>query len=608
MSKSVCKWPGGPAVCCRGLTAVLILVGAVSLSGCSANPPAGTARSPKPPQQARATPAAADASPQPAGPAMAASHGSESQPEPKLTPAERNYPQPPDGKWLKDDQGKEYFLMRLPKDKIRYVRLGEGVIQVSPGMQFRIAKEDDEAFYVRIDKPVPTERVKPAPSGPTEEEKQAIAAAYVTHTATSHRLDFEPFDRGLPESGQWRNGFDLADMNGDGNLDIVHGPARKQLSTPIIFLGDGKGAWQPWSQLHFPREPYDYGDVATADFNGDGIEDMALAMHLRGVLVLVGDGRGGFRTWSQGIDLGQVGSGAKHIFSSRTLAAVDWNRDGREDLLVLSEGPTNPRAVEMGLPKGALIYLNKGDGTWGREASTATANDVFGDSIAVADFNGDGRWDFVTGSRVQGRRDLLNLGKEDGTWQATEIGALRPAAFVWSVTTSDFDGDGHPDLAVAYSSYELGVRRNGIDVLLNRGGNPLSWERHPLEAGTESPPTMLPPVFSALGSGDLDGDGHPDLVALTEKGAMQAYLGAGDGSFTREQTPEAGPPSVTCRGYRVRLADVDGDGRSEIFADFAGEPGSEVFPRALLAQKGIPITCKNRGSIRAWTTRPVSSP
>src|SRR5258707_1200039 len=41
-------------------------------------------------------------------------------------------------------------------------------------------------------------------------------------------LTFQPFGAGLPTSGQWREGFRLADLNGDGQLDLVHGPARKQ--------------------------------------------------------------------------------------------------------------------------------------------------------------------------------------------------------------------------------------------------------------------------------------------------------------------------------------------------------------------------------------------
>ena len=84
-------------------------------------------------------------------------------------------------------------------------------------------------------------------------------------------------------------------MNEDGHLDIVHSPARKAPGPPVIFLGDGKGNWRRWSEAKFPRLPYDYGDAAVGDFNGDGHPDIALGVHLRGLLALTGRRQGGLQ-------------------------------------------------------------------------------------------------------------------------------------------------------------------------------------------------------------------------------------------------------------------------------------------------------------------------
>src|SRR5206468_2802059 len=130
------------------------------------------------------------------------------EPAPKTVPADpkEGGTQPPDGKWLVDKEGRQYFARKLAKEGMRFLR--------------------------------------------------------------------------KPDSGQWRDGFDIADMNGDGHLDIVHSAARKTLTPPVIFLGDGKVHWRRWSEARYPRLNWDYGDAAVGDFNGDGHPDIALGVHL----------------------------------------------------------------------------------------------------------------------------------------------------------------------------------------------------------------------------------------------------------------------------------------------------------------------------------------
>ena len=84
--------------------------------------------------------------------------------------------------------------------------------------------------------------------GPDAGDLERIAASYRSDTPETDRLRFVPFGEGLPQSGQWRDGFAVADMNGDGHLDIVHGPPRKSFGTPVIFLGNGKGSWRRWQE------------------------------------------------------------------------------------------------------------------------------------------------------------------------------------------------------------------------------------------------------------------------------------------------------------------------------------------------------------------------
>src|SRR5260370_3999549 len=222
---------------------------------------------------------------------------------------------------------------------------------------------------------------------------------------------FVRYDAGLPTSGQWREGFRIADMNGDGHPDIVHGPARKQSGPPVIFLGDGKGSWSPWKAARFPALAYDYGDVEVADFNRDGHLDIALAVHLHGFFVLTGDGHGNFQNSSVGLE---SSAGGDPGFSSRAIRAVDWNGDGLPDLVAVSEGLGSGGSRPLAERDGVVVFLNQGAKGW-RKSERALSKGIYSDSITLGDFDGDGHIDIATGSSVMDRGDLVNLWRADGT-------------------------------------------------------------------------------------------------------------------------------------------------------------------------------------------------
>jgi hypothetical protein len=163
---------------------------------------------------------------------------------------------------------------------------------------------------------------------------------------------------------------------------------------------------------------------------------------------------------------------------------------------------------------------------------------------------------------------------------------LRPRSYVGAVDVGDFDGDGRIDLAVGYLSNELGDWHTGIDLFFNRPGAQ-GWERKGLMA--ENGRAWL----TALGAGDLDGDGKLDLAALTGDGRTLVFLGDGKGRFTREESPEIPVMQGACRGYDVKIRNLDDDPAGELVEEFAGEPS------ALFA----PDLCPTQGAILAWKAR-----
>lgn len=496
-------------------------------------------------------------------------------------------PAEPEREWLVDEEGRRYYVETIEKDRIKVWRhLGDNRVRIPWGLVLEVVNEDDDYFYYKFYDVAGIEPVKMR-QPPTEEQLAAVAERYRVDLGESDRLSLAPADEGLPAQGQWRNGFVLADMNGDGHLDIVHGPPRKSPGTPRIFLGDSKGSWKPWREASFPQVHFDYGDVAVADFNRDGHPDLAVTSHLRGAAVLVGDGAGSFELWSEGIGFLRPRQQQQPVFTSRAMETVDWNRDGWQDLLLVGEGPrlsVAGRGTDAEFSSGsfgALVYLNRKDGTWTQVRQATRFGDVYGDSVAIGDFDGDGRTDFATGSSVMGSKQILNLARGDGLWDKVDLDGLRDKAYVRAVRGGDYNGDRRDDLAVAYMSFELGVWRSGIDLMLARPGG--GWERRPV-AVEESRDGIY-----ALDDGDLDGDGHLDLVALTGRGALWVLLGDGEGRFLREASPEVPPQEGGCRGYHVALVDFDDDGQDEVIAGFAGEATLQRMDE-----------CPSGGALRVW--------
>ena len=513
-----------------------------------------------------------------------------------VTPAGDEEPQELSDEIYFDDQGAAYRRLRIPKEEGRYKRVGDDRLQIPYGLLFYLAEETEDAFYVKLFTP-PEELAEaelPAPPASTADEPAPVMA--VVTPAASDRLRFEPFDRGLPSRGQWRNGFDIGDVNGDGFLDIVHGPPRKGASVPHVFLGHGQGDWRYWREASFAGLALDYGDAEAADFNGDGIMDLAFAVHLRGLAVFVGDGKGGFKLWSDGLEYAapEAHQGTAS-FSSRAITSADWNGDGRVDLLALGEGPSlgRPTAGSQGSPsfqsgaRGPVVYLNQGDGTWRPHAPRGEGREPFGDSLATGDFDGDGFLDLVTATNGYGAVGIVHLGQPDGTWRRADVEALGEHTLVKAVAAADLDGDGRDQVVAGTLTFVEGQSFiSGLAVLdLQPDG---TWTREVLVSAERQLGIW------GVAAGDIDGDGRVDLVAASGFGELWVLLGTGDGGFRRETSDELRPPGYLCRGYHVELADLDGEPGDEMIVAFAGEPGSEqLIP-------GLEKHCPEEGALKVW--------
>nr|MBA3914825.1 choice-of-anchor D domain-containing protein [Terriglobales bacterium] len=210
-------------------------------------------------------------------------------------------------------------------------------------------------------------------------------------------------------------GVAVADLNGDGNADLVVAN-NVPSGTVSVLLGLGNGLFQP--QIAYGAAPYTYS-VALADFNQDGKVDIAVnGQDYAGILL--GNGDGTF----QHVALYLVREGASH-----SILAADVNSDGIQDLAV-------------GGSSTVYILLGKGDGSFKMPSTAFTGGPV--DSIVAGDFNEDGNLDFATSSSIRSSFYVL-LGQGDGRtfhkYLSFGTGSAKP-----SLSIGDFNNDGYPDL------------------------------------------------------------------------------------------------------------------------------------------------------------------
>ena len=278
------------------------------------------------------------------------------------------------------------------------------------------------------------------------------------------------------------------DFNGDGRPDLA--VANFSSSNVSVLLGNGDGTFG--APTDFPlMAQLNPTSVVVGDFNSDGKLDLAVAISFGFsnatpgyVSILLGNGNGTF------------GAATNFAVGGAPRSAVvgDFNSDGKLDL-----------AVANSLSGSVSVLLGNGTG-----AFSAAANFAAGDrpsSIAVADFNGDAKLDLaVATNSFVGNNSNVSILLGDGTGS---FGTATPfvvdsvmGADLTSVAVGDFNGDGKLDLAAANAATG-GIRSNNVSILLGNGAG--SFRAVSYFVDVEGGPT-----FVAVGNFDVDG--KPDLA------------------------------------------------------------------------------------------------
>ena len=256
----------------------------------------------------------------------------------------------------------------------------------------------------------------------------------------------------------------------------------------------------------FNREPLipklvsiDGPDLAVADVNGDGLDDIFIggAKYQAGAL-LIQQPSGHFVRSNPGL--------FEQDSISEDLGAVffDANGDGRPDLYVVSGGnefsPMTP-------PLQDRLYLNDGHGRFHKAAGALPPEDISGSVVVSADYDGDGDADLFVGGRVvpwhYGADPKSMLLQNDGRGHFRDVTArLAPdlvhAGMVTDALWRDVDGDGRPDLIVVGEWMP-------ITIFHNAGGGRLVRQN---TRGLEHSAGW----WNRIVAGDFTGNGRTDFI------------------------------------------------------------------------------------------------
>ena len=302
----------------------------------------------------------------------------------------------------------------------------------------------------------------------------------------------------IPGCGQ---SLAVADFNGDGKQDVA--AAMLYADAVQVVLGNGDGTFTTGQTIPLPSPQA----IVSADFNGDGIPDLAVTNVIGNgatftnstVTILLGNGDGTFTLKST------MPAGNNPL----AITAGDFRRVGKVDLAIVDQASNS-----------VTILLGNGDGTFTPAPSPAVG--VGPNSIVAADFNGDGILDLAVLNKLNASGPIapgsvtILLGNGDGTF--TPVGATPATGLVpVSIAVGDFNGDGKADLTTADTGILPPPGESDASILLGNGDGTFA-------SASNTPAATLGVSPDEVVTGDFNGAGVSDVAVGALAGFVSTIL------------------------------------------------------------------------------------